>query len=410
MPREHVAVKRLALVEVAPNASHQHELNATILRRALEIEDARVSGALTIAFYTEDGQPPVFEETTYTLYDSRENQPKRSSEHRLYYASPLVARMARPGDLLVVYRGEGESLRAVIARTGTVAERDLVRALLADEKPALKRFLQATPPPADYEAGAELASALIPLSATPVVTRDLAALINESKTFRTALDAGSLPSAREMARAAQAIAARMHQDATTADDFLVDALDAESALFGEIEQQLGDRALKGLVDRSELSFRRVLEFAMKYHQARKSRRGQSLQNHFAALLDREAISYSAQSVTEGKERPDFIMPGEREYHEPGFPTRNLRMVACKSRTRERWGQVLKEADRVEEKYLLSVDEDITDDAIRSMSQNRIRIFIPKATLDKHYGKSAERRRLGTVAELIQLLRTAAKVS
>jgi hypothetical protein len=49
------------------------------------------------------------------------------------------------------------------------------------------------------------------------------------------------------------------------------------------------------------------------------------------------------------------------------------MVACKSTARERWAQVLKEADRVAEKYLLTMDEDLTDDQIRRWLQGPSRI-------------------------------------
>jgi hypothetical protein len=402
-----VAVKRLALVEVEPRASHQHEFNATILRRGLEIQETRVSGPLTIAFYATDSEEPVVEETTYTLYDSRELQPLRSSEFRLYYASSLVPRLARPGDLLVILRGAGHALEAVIARAGTNTERDLQRALLSGETTALKRFLVVTPPPASYEAGAELALALFPAPPAAVAPKQLSALIAESPALRAALAAGSMPPTKEMAAAAHKLVDALH-GTLGPDEFLDRALAAETALYNEIETQLADRTLRAMVGKGELTFPNVMSFTMKYFQSRKARRGASLQNHFARLLEREGIPHTAQCVTEGKERPDFVFPGCREYRDVSFPTGRLRMVACKSRTRERWDEVLNEAARIELKYLLSIDEDITDSAIDKMAQSHIRLFLPKRVLDDHYGPSAQRNALASVRELLVELKAAAE--
>src|SRR2546430_1460497 len=110
-----VAVKRLARVEVRPMASHQHEFNATLLRRGLGIEENCLEGPLTIVFYVRDDTEPLMEDTWYTLYDARESQPRRSSEYRLYYGSSLLTRLASAGDLLVIGRTEGNGLEAVIA-------------------------------------------------------------------------------------------------------------------------------------------------------------------------------------------------------------------------------------------------------------------------------------------------------
>ena len=135
------AAKQLALVEVDPKASHQHEFNAGGLRRLLGFGLDKVDGPLTILAQTADGADPAIDESTYTLYDARENIPGRT-EWRLYYASDLIARAGRPGDLLLMYRADVEDhqIWAVIARQGTQFEHDLRVALALGDTAAIRRF------------------------------------------------------------------------------------------------------------------------------------------------------------------------------------------------------------------------------------------------------------------------------
>jgi hypothetical protein len=148
---------------------------------------------------------------------------------------------------------------------------------------------------------------------------------------------------------------------------------------------------------------------MSIHQGRRSRRGHSVERHFAVLLEREEIPFNvagtrAKCATEGGERPDFIVPGCAEYADPRFPAERLRLVACKSTERERWRQVLREAARVPEKYLLTLDEDLTDPTLREMRASGLRPFLPRRVLESVYAKRTTRELLGSVTELLSELR------
>jgi hypothetical protein len=399
-----IALKRLAAVEVEANTSHQHEFNATLLRRGLGIDATKVSGPLSIVFYTRDDEDPVVEDTSYTLYDSRKGKLWRSPEYRLYYRSPVIGRLARPGDLLVIYRDPDDALQAIVARPGTQAEADLTAALLGGATPSnLKRFLVVTPAKPSVEGGSELAAALS-FAPSPLVAGDLEALVAASVELEASIANGTIPTTKEMAAAAQVIVQKLGGDKMAPDAWLSAALAAETALYSEIEGQVGAKLLKTLIADGKLTFPEVIKFAMKYHQSRKSRRGQSLQNHLATLLHREGIPYSAQKTTEGKEKPDFVIPSISDYHDPEFPRERLRMVACKSRTRERWDQVLNEAARIDEKFLLTVDEDLTDDVIQHMADSGIKIFLPQSIIDDHYAKSPKKAMLGNMSELLERLR------
>ena len=142
------------------------------------------------------------------------------------------------------------------------------------------------------------------------------------------------------------------------DEALYHGMEAESDIYFEIEHQIQSRKLARLQD-GGADLTEVTTFVLSMLQSRKSRRGQSLQNHFGALLDREGIPYSAQCRTEPGETPDFIVPSCTAYHDPHYAAERLRLVACKTTSRERWRQILSEGDRVANKYLLTVDPGLT---------------------------------------------------
>jgi hypothetical protein len=54
--------------------------------------------------------------------------------------------------------------------------------------------------------------------------------------------------------------------------------------------------------------------------------GYSLQNQLAALFDSLKLRYEAQALTEGKNKPDFIFPGAKEYRDQSFRSELLVML------------------------------------------------------------------------------------
>jgi hypothetical protein len=190
------------------------------------------------------------------------------------------------------------------------------------------------------------------------------------------------------------------------DDYLIGALTAETDLFYGIESEIQSARLGELLAENP-TVTDVLDFAMTVQQSRRSRRGQSLQNHFAGLLTLLQIPFAAQCATEDRETPDFVLPGCLEYHDRGFPSERLRMVACKSTARERWRQVLHEAGRIPDKYILTLDRNLSDATIRSMIAARLQPFLPRAIRDGSYAGRGGSASLETVGDLVRRLREVA---
>jgi hypothetical protein len=387
----------LATVEVKPTKSNQHEFNAGLLRRALGIDADKVAGPFTLLFFTDDTGTPVVDESEYTLYDARQRKhATRGPEFRLYYGSVVVERYARPGDLFVAYRpGRGSQLVGVVARSGTAAERELMDALQLGDVKALKRFVgaSAAPPTARTAAALGIASG----DYSPVNELESHPVVREAARLKT------VPPSKVLAEAGRALSEELHGARLDPDDFLHFAEKAETDLYMASEEVVHGARIKAL---AATSLGDLMAATMRIAQSRKSRRGQSLQNHFAALLDREGIPYTPQCLTERKEKPDFVIPGEAEYHDPSFPGSGLRMVACKSKVRDRWRQVLHEAARIDEKYLLTLDDRLTADSLDEMKAKGIRLFVPRRVRDEAYAKVTAK--VHDVSNLVERLAAAVR--
>jgi hypothetical protein len=367
------AFKRLSAVEVDPKRSHQHEFHAGFIRKALGFPEGRTSGRLSVALFNDD-EEPLLEAGSYTLTDVRAGKP-RAAEYHMYYRSSVIDDAAEPGDLLVISRQrEGTDIRAVIARAGSRAETEILNAILARDLPVLERFQAVDPPAPSAERAKQLFATFVP--SEPASGFDGYPLVQEA--FRT----GNLPDTRAMAEAGRKMAGA-HDASSDPDGFIDAALHAETKLYNHIAENIGRAGLGELIQR-RAPFSDFQALFMSMNQSAKSRRGLSLQYHFASVLEASGIVFSPQCETERGETADFITPGCDHYHNPGFPAERLRMVACKSTARDRWRQVLNEASRISEKYFLTLDPNLSPSLIAKIDAANLRLFLPQPIIDAHY--------------------------
>ena len=399
-----VFMKRLAEVEVNPRRSNQHEFNAGRLRRELGFEHDPTQGHVEFLFYKADEAEPVAVRERYTLYDARRNVPGRT-EWRMYYTNLGVASHARVDDLMLLFRPDARStdLVAVIARQETFVERALAKELAGCEPEELGDRLFVDSRNIDPGTRRLLLRALKG-SDSPFEVTDTA--VHSHPLFERLVGYGGMPSTREMAAAARRIVADLGVTPLDPDEFMRTALDAETALFMSIECEMGDRELKQVVKEGRYDFHKVMQICTSFSQRRRSRRGQSLENHFRSVLEDLKIPHSYQCITERGRKPDFVFPSCEDYHNPGYPTHLLRMVGCKTLVRERHTQWLGEALRIPMKYALCVDPGLSDQVIRRY-RNRLRFFMPRKLLDDAYAHREIRVLLGSVADLIDNLRPVA---
>jgi hypothetical protein len=134
---------------------------------------------------------------------------------------------------------------------------------------------------------------------------------------------------------------------------------------------------------------------------RKSRVGYAVENHVEAVFRANGVSYSRCQVTERSSRPDFVFPGINAYRDVGFPHERLTMLGVKSTCKDRWRQILSEADRVPVKHLLTLEPGISTAQTEEMRSRRVALVIP-ASLHGTFSPP-QREELLTLSAFLSLL-------
>ncbi len=157
------------------------------------------------------------------------------------------------------------------------------------------------------------------------------------------------------------------------DSLLLSWLDAEYRLFRLIEENIYSGKLKNAFE----SVDEFVRIANEVLNRRKSRAGKSLEHHLSELFSKNDLVFEEQALTEGKKRPDFLFPNSSCYHNFEFPAKDLVVLGAKTTCKDRWRQVLSEADRVEEKYLFTLQQGISLSQLKEMSDAKLTLIVPK---------------------------------
>lgn len=156
---------------------------------------------------------------------------------------------------------------------------------------------------------------------------------------------------------------------------IIDWTDTEYKLFRALEHyRYGEMIKKGFNSVEEF-----IEVANQVLNRRKSRAGKSLEHHIAAIFDANRIAYEEQVRTEGNKKPDFIFPSGEAYHNANYSVDKLVSLASKTTCKDRWRQVINEADRLREKnkYLLTLQQGISAAQLKEMADEKVILVVPK---------------------------------
>lgn len=150
-------------------------------------------------------------------------------------------------------------------------------------------------------------------------------------------------------------------------------LDSEFKLFKTIE----NKRYSDLIKSPFKSVEQLVECANTILNRRKSRAGKSLEHHLAEIFNTFKLEYESQAITEDNKKPDFIFPNSRSYHDLSFPESKLSILASKTTCKDRWRQVLNEADRVKQKHLFTLQQGISKNQLEEMYKYGIQLVVPK---------------------------------
>ncbi len=384
-----VAHKILTAADLPEGDSHQHEMHGGTAWLEFFGREEKVRGAIQWRYFGDDSAV-VSDEDGFTFYDARARSAERTgrSEWRLYYEGEFLS-CASPGDLLVVVKTRAGRY------AGLVFARDS-----GWHRAALELF----PPPAKDGRLSALNGSALEKEAVPVLRRRILKALDleeapgtqsSDTALMVAKFGNSFPGTRVLSDFA-----RSQSDTETKDPdgLLMAWLEREEALFRALEAAIiGSQVKRGFPTVDEF-----LRFSLSVQNRRKSRMGQALQNHLEEIFRREGIRTTPQGRTENRNRPDFLFPGDEEYRDPAFPSARLSMLGVKSTSKDRWRQVLTEADRVPDKHLLTLETGISNAQTDEMHRHGLTLVVP-AQLQATYSP-AQSAWIMSLAEFISLAR------
>lgn len=212
------------------------------------------------------------------------------------------------------------------------------------------------------------------------------------------------PASDVMSAAARAIEEKAYDHTeyicSNPDEKIISWTNMEYTLFRALEYaRYGEIITKGFQSVDE--FVRVANVVLN---RRKSRAGKSLEHHLAAIFDGNCIEYSSQPVTEGNKKPDFLFPSKEAYHDYGFSADYIVSLAAKTTCKDRWRQVLNEADRLRDKpkYLCTLQQGISGAQMDEMQAENVILVVPKPYIVT-YPKD-RRDRIWTLARFVQYVK------
>jgi type II restriction enzyme len=163
------------------------------------------------------------------------------------------------------------------------------------------------------------------------------------------------------------------------DKELIDWIYTEYRLFRKIEfARYGDMITKGFS-----TVEQFIEVANMVLNRRKSRAGKSLEHHLSAMFDGNNLVYQAQPRTEGNKHPDFLFPSETAYHDFAFPADRLIFLGAKTTCKDRWRQIINEANRIPDKHLFTLQQGISAQQLDEMEAEHITLVVPAPYIDAY---------------------------
>jgi len=172
-----------------------------------------------------------------------------------------------------------------------------------------------------------------------------------------------------------------YPEAALASDLrLIKRRDREYSIFRLIEDE-------HVLHRIANGFGNVDEFialANSVSNRRKSRSGNSLELHLEKIFTEQGLTmFGVQCITEAKKKPDFLFPSCEAYHDQEYSTEKLRMMAVKTTCKDRWRQILNEADRIDNPYLLTLQEGLSENQFSQMEREGVMLVVPESLHTKY---------------------------
>ena len=366
-----VAVKRLSQVEADATISNQHEYNGVTLLKKMFGTDSQNVVFPTHFLYVTDDDDAVEASGDLTWYDARYNHPTRT-EWRLYYPSNDVTVSGKTGDSLFICLKPDGSVLHIIAKKESVIENQLFWLFGIKPEEGTNRFVAKT----DMR---EQPSDKVVFTARMILYSIGIQSDDEKEDYTDILVekfGNAFPTTKEFSAFARSTVEA--DPVSDPDGTLLRWYDREEKMFMCMERHLiQERLESGFSTDAGVDVDAFIKFSLSVNNRRKSRAGLSLENHLMALFHAQNIRFSHTPETENKSKPDFIFPSIERYRDSDYPADYLTMLGAKTTAKDRWRQVLEEADRIKRKHLITLEGAISENQTNEMKNRMLQLVVPK---------------------------------
>lgn len=385
-----VGIKRLSQVEATPAVSNQHEFNGINEFRGIFGSEKRKFNTKFI-YLADDQEKLLGADGFMTWYDARENHPSRT-EYRLYYSSNEVISAANVNDLVVVGQTGENQLAIIIAPQYSTSEKQLLWLFGMEE--AGSKFLVKDLTGSKQDIG--FAGRYI-LSSLGMELEETAPDYLEELLKRFG---SKFPTTKEFSEYARSTIKHV-SPIEEPDKTLMAWLEREELLFKTLEKVIvKEQLIKGF-GKDGTDVEEFIKLSLSIQNRRKSRAGFSFENNLAVLFSLNNVHYSHGAVTERNNKPDFVFPGIKSYHDNTFDTTLLTMLGVKTSAKDRWRQVLSEAAKIRDKHLITLEPAISKNQTEEMIANKLQLIIPLPLYPTY--SSYQQKGLMTLMEFINMV-------
>ncbi|MEL3956691.1 type II restriction endonuclease [Caldifermentibacillus hisashii] len=221
----------------------------------------------------------------------------------------------------------------------------------------------------------------------------------ESQINQTIEFIQDFPNTTEMSKIARNIYMSFYKKKQiNADEDLLKWVETEYTVFRFLEKKIYHNQLMTPF----LEIEALLEFANTALNRRKSRAGKSLEHHVHYIFSSFGLPFDNPGKTEGKKKPDFLFPSTADYMDKKFPDEMLMMLGAKTTCKDRWRQILNEANRIPRKHLLTLQQGVSKNQMDEMQTENITLVVPKP-LHKMYPNEYQHR-LWTLTQFIEFVK------
>lgn len=375
--------KVLKGTEVDPKVSRGHEFQGVdVFRAFVGTPEERETIAVTYLWMDDEQNAPMKLELTGTWYNSRKGKSHRSAEYRLYYpaAAEGVVHRAKAGDTLFLCMTAERRVLAILCPAGSSIEQKLLWlfGLTLDANFSLNQrdILK------DGDRGLDLAARYVLDELGIEAEEPEPVAVDRMVAKFGAVFPGTAIFSEFARRSLKSVDPLADPDAA-----LVAWMEQEEALFRHMERLVVEQRLRtGFIANGVADVDGFLSFSLSVQNRRKSRAGYAFAHHVEAVLKAWKIPYKREATTEKRNAADFLMPGEAEYADPTYPSKQLCMLAVKTTCKDRWRQVLSEADRIPIKHLLTLEPAISRAQTAEMQTQRLQLVLPRSLHETYHSE------------------------